>query len=1591
MAFSLLIAGAPYSWKAGTLNIVETLGGRSTCEFSIDNPDGTITAPRVGQSVIVKDGAHTIFAGSIETVEAVRYPATFAGLWRVSCVDHHRILDRRITGQRSWQSARAGEIVTDICTTYLGGEGVGVEFIQQGPVIERFEIDHATIAEALQRLAELANMIWYVDYGRQLRFFVPNSYACPFELEPDSRNFGNLVLRSTREQYANRIIAKIGQFVRDPQTARFDAQGRSGDGEEPLDWMKPDGARKRWAVTYPVHARPTVRVNGAERTVGSYGDADSEFYWQTGSREIGQSDSSAALGVSDVLEITYIGLSSEVLTVEDAGEISRRAATEGHTGIYEKLVDTSQEMTRSDARQYALAALDKLDSLSQVAVVDTNTFLEPLAPTARAGQFIHIDVDGYRLDWKTVTVVQYGAPCIITIPGHGLMNGARIRLHAVAGLNGAWSVQVVDEDRLSLVGSDAAGTYTGGGYAYPLTYLIRQVRSFDVAGQLAVQLECFMGPATDDAASFFRDLAAAQGIPPSAPRPDKIPGDLPSVSDLTAAHALDLEKGQVLVTLQCTAPEFADLAGIRPYVEIPQENDPDIQHPTMPGQLFRLGSEFAEAGQPVKLQLSLPFPPLAWLQSKKQPNQPLLLTWVFYVTTESWNTAQQLKRLTSINPPSPADASPWVSLTMDFTEWLEHESLTYVHPAIVAEHSTIELAGDQVRIRAGWHPVFPSVSVAGVNCFTSTAADQQNRPHGYYPYEADPEAPLPLNLGWVEARIDKPASLPATVVLQIAARYSDGYEHSPARILWDQEGNPLTVPSPHGIALTITAESLSLTAPSITAASVEFQQAPDGRWQYRVVVALSGGILAQPHYGGSDIRMRFAAETGDWETVRVVAEHRPGDQTTVRTPWYDIRPGTSEQFYLRAEARDRSGLARAWSDPAGPFSLSLPLGNAVPGAGHNFGLSATLVGYTSDGNGVLYGQVQVSWTPLPQPGLVYGFYEYRSTEPDPPPYAAYRPTEANTTDSALTMWVQPPVNDLEYLHLALVVSDPAQGLWPKPADYQAGQLAVATVQLPRAGLPQNVTGFSVVVGTDQSADIPTGWYEFAFTPPAGDANWDGVHIYRRPANAQGDPIAAELPEPVARIRTPGRGGTWPLPPEPEYWLFRCASVNPLGQEQTSGNPVALVPVPASSGVTAAKLAPGAATGPVAVDEQGRVTIPSGAIQAQHIATVGAGSITGLIASNQIGSIEASKITGQITASQIQSISADKITGSISASQISSVNANQISGVLQSSQIQSVSAAQITGVIVSQQLADQVLNSARLMAPATATPVRVTSLPSLPSADYPVGALILRTGDRTLWRNQSNVWVQVNPSAELTGSITSQDISSVNATSIVGLITAGQIESVSATQITGSIQSYQIASIEASKITGQITASQIQSVNAGSIQGLINNGQINFIYANKLVSDSLDYATGNLYVLGYVNIASNPFAPGSGTLYCGSVSAYNWGVNGSGQGIFQSVQAYTGNFITSLVVNGQTLGNAAFRNVGAGAGDVAAGDHTHSGYASSNHSHPEYASSNHTHPIAVTLSVQTKTINYVDAYDQQTYSETVVTGVSVQSVTCGTPQ
>ncbi len=243
--------------------------------------------------------------------------------------------------------------------------------------------------------------------------------------------------------------------------------------------------------------------------------------------------------------------------------------------------------------------------------------------------------------------------------------------------------------------------------------------------------------------------------------------------------------------------------------------------------------------------------------------------------------------------------------------------------------------------------------------------------------------------------------------------------------------------------------------------------------------------------------------------------------------------------------------------------------------------------------------------------------------------------------------------------------------------------------------------------------------------------------------------------------------------------------------------------------------------------------------AKSIQNLSLNSFGGALDAGSINSVSADSIIGQINATNIGSINAANIVGQIAASQIGAVNATSITGVINSTQIGSINASSITGVIVTNQLADQILNTQRLMGSDLSVIRRVSVNPTLPNAAFPVDSLIINTVNKTLYQNVANVWQVVTASSNVVGTLTANDIGSVNANTIIGLIIASQISTVNASSVVGTITAAQIGSVNASSITGTITSTQIGSINAATITiGLLQSSQINTITAGQLTAGTI---------------------------------------------------------------------------------------------------------------------------------------------------------
>jgi hypothetical protein len=198
---------------------------------------------------------------------------------------------------------------------------------------------------------------------------------------------------------------------------------------------------------------------------------------------------------------------------------------------------------------------------------------------------------------------------------------------------------------------------------------------------------------------------------------------------------------------------------------------------------------------------------------------------------------------------------------------------------------------------------------------------------------------------------------------------------------------------------------------------------------------------------------------------------------------------------------------------------------------------------------------------------------------------------------------------------------------------------------------------------------------------------------------------------------------------------------------------------------------------------------------------------------------------------------------------------------------------------------------------------VSALPTLPSASYPQGAVVFLTTDNKLYRSSGSAWTSAVPAADLSGQITSTQITddavttakiaanAVTATELsAGAVTAGKIaaDAITANEIqAGAIGTSELAAgavVTAKLGAGSVTANELaaNSVIAGKIAAdAVDAAQIKAgaIQTAKLAAGAV---TANELAVGAViagKIAANAIT--AGTIATDAVRSADYAEDGSG--------------------------------------------------------------------------------------------------------------
>ncbi len=288
--------------------------------------------PAVGNEIEVLDGADTIFAGILLSVEE-----TIEGKllrYDVKCKDWTHYLDRKLVTER-YENKDINYIIADINTNYLSG--FTVTNVDCGIEIESIAFNKMSVSKCIELLAKQVNYSWYIDYDKDIHFFTRNKELSEFNLTDDNGKyiFDSLKIKDDLSQMRNRVIIRGGDMEGSSRTENFVG----------------DGTKKTFALGHKFKEKPTVTVNAVAKTVGiDFLDEDTDYdcLWNYNEKYL---RFVAAPGNTLAVVASGIPLIPIVIQVESDESIDTY-------GVYEfSKVDKTIE-TKDEAKQYAVSQIE---------------------------------------------------------------------------------------------------------------------------------------------------------------------------------------------------------------------------------------------------------------------------------------------------------------------------------------------------------------------------------------------------------------------------------------------------------------------------------------------------------------------------------------------------------------------------------------------------------------------------------------------------------------------------------------------------------------------------------------------------------------------------------------------------------------------------------------------------------------------------------------------------------------------------------------------------------------------------------------------------------------------------------------------------------------------------------------------------------------------------------------------------------------------------------------------------------------------------------------------------------------------------------
>jgi len=243
LTLAVTVGGTTFTTKIipGSLNITNVLTRQiDTCTFTIEG--ASATPPSDWDEIIITDAGTRIFAGYVVNVEEV-LGADLDIDYRISGSDYAILLEKAFVREEFTNQTDA-QILNSLFTDYLS-EINATTYVSTTNTIPKIRFNRVSLRQALDLLADLGNADWYIDYNKNLHFFVNEENFASFSLSdaPDlsaSFPYDGLMITRDGSGVINRIEIVGGDYLSEDQTFYLEGTGQDNRIIMPFNMYEPE-------------------------------------------------------------------------------------------------------------------------------------------------------------------------------------------------------------------------------------------------------------------------------------------------------------------------------------------------------------------------------------------------------------------------------------------------------------------------------------------------------------------------------------------------------------------------------------------------------------------------------------------------------------------------------------------------------------------------------------------------------------------------------------------------------------------------------------------------------------------------------------------------------------------------------------------------------------------------------------------------------------------------------------------------------------------------------------------------------------------------------------------------------------------------------------------------------------------------------------------------------------------------------------------------------------------------------------------------------------------------------------------------------